>query len=202
MVYTATVLIAGICFIAIILLPSGKTQSILKPLEAPQPMYPVPEESSISAVIQKKEPGEESQQIISLEEEKKKKETEAEKEIVDIDSIEETDEIIEEVDRNVMEGDDDVVYGSKAITNAAIVDFVHRFPDSALKFLYRRQLDGKNLTRAEEDIYQEWENRGMTRAKVKRYICTLMDWKSFPKKTLYEIWKILRDHIYDNIDLG
>ena len=74
-------------------------------------------------------------------------------------------------------------------------------PDSALKFLYRKQLDGKLLGRTEEDIYVEWEKRGMSRGKVKKYILSLMDWKTFPKKPLYEIWKMLRDHIYDNIEM-
>ncbi|MBT4289475.1 MAG: hypothetical protein HOD92_19285 [Deltaproteobacteria bacterium] len=80
------------------------------------------------------------------------------------------------------------------------MNFVHKFPDSALKFLYRKQLDGKMLGRGDEDIYREWEHRGMSRGKVKKYMLTLMDWKTFPKKPLYEIWKMLRDHIYDNIE--
>ncbi len=199
LVYSATFLVAGVCFLVMILLPSDRVRSALQAQEPPQPVYPTSEESSISAPIQKKEPETEPQQVISLEKEGEEVETENE---IDIDLIEEPDEIVEVIDTNVMEGDDDVVYGSKQITNAAIIDFVHRFPDSALKFLYRKQLDGKILTRAEEDIYREWENRGMTRAKVKKYIYTLMEWKTPPKKPLYEIWKILRDHIYDNVDLG
>ncbi len=80
------------------------------------------------------------------------------------------------------------------------MDFVHKFPDSSLKFLYRKQLNGKPLSREDEDIYTSWEQRGMGRSKVKHYILTLMEWDKLPKDALYEIWKRLRDHIYDVIE--
>lgn len=100
--------------------------------------------------------------------------------------------------QEVTEGEDDVVYGSEPITNAAIIDFVHKNPDSALKFLFRKQLDGKGLTTDEEEIYHSWEQRGMTRGKVKAYILSMMEWDVLPKEPLYEIWKKLRDHIFEN----
>ncbi|MDX2471104.1 MAG: hypothetical protein QNL04_11070 [SAR324 cluster bacterium] len=118
---------------------------------------------------------------------------------VDIELID-TEEIFDEDNyHEVTEGEDDVVYGAGDITNRAIMDFVHKFPDSSLKFLFRKQLDGKPLTNEEEEIYLGWENRGMTRGKVKAYIMTLMDWDVMPKEALFDTWKKMRDHIFENI---
>jgi len=116
-----------------------------------------------------------------------------------MDSIEELD--LEDVDLDteldITEGEDDVVYGNGEITAAALIDFVQKYPDSALKFLYRRKLDGKPLGQEEEDIYAHWEDRSMTRGKIKRYILQLMGWDEIPKEPLYGIWKKLRDHIFE-----
>lgn len=113
-------------------------------------------------------------------------------------AVEEEDIEFDEDSLEVTEGEDDVVYGTEPITTAAIMDFVHKFPDSALKFLYRKQLDGKPLTPDEEEIYAMWEARDMTRGKVKTYILSLMEWKDMPKEPLYEIWKKMRDLIFDS----
>ena len=207
LVFTVTFLISSIFLLMMILLPSDKAYRAPQISPAPQPTHPAPEESSISSLIQKADPDASPQQASPEKEEEKEEKEEKDKkapkrEVVDIDAIEEGDELVEEFDSKVVESEDDVVFGSKQITSAAIRNFVHRFPDSALKFLYRMQLDGKILTREEETIYEEWEKRGMTRGKVKRYVSDLMGWKKLPKRPLYEIWKILRDHIYDNIDLN
>ena len=116
-----------------------------------------------------------------------------------IDSIDtEGLDMFDEIEAEVTEGEDDVVYGNGEISNIAIIDFVHKHPDSSIKFLFRKQLDGKTLTSDEEDIYHVWEQRGMTRGKVKSYILSMMEWDSFPKEPLYELWKKLRDHIFEN----
>ncbi|MDT8447065.1 MAG: hypothetical protein RRB13_09280 [bacterium] len=116
-----------------------------------------------------------------------------------VEAIDELD--LEDVDFDsgleITEGEDDVVYGSGEITAGALIDFVHKYPDSALKFLYRRKLDGKQLTQEEEDIYAVWEDRTMTRGKIKRYILQLMEWEEMPREPIYEIWKKLRDHIFE-----
>jgi len=117
-----------------------------------------------------------------------------------MDNIEVLD--LEDVDldseMDITEGEDDVVYGNGEITAAALIDFVHKYPDSALKFLYRRKLDGKPLAQEEEDIYEHWEERAMSRGKIKRYILQLMEWEEIPKEPLYQIWKKMRDHIFEN----
>ena len=188
-IFSVTFIVVAGSFGIMIALPSEEARMVGRVTPVPQPMSPVREESAISAVV---EP--EPKPDIVISEEGGKPVEIAEEEAI---------EAIEPLDADVMEesteGDDDVVYGSGPVSDVAIMQFVHKFPDSALKFLFRKQLDGKALLNSEEEIYQGWEKRHMTRGKVKGYIQTLMGWKDFPKKPLYEIWREIRDHIFENI---
>lgn len=213
LIFSLTFMISGISFAIMILLPSEKGAQAVRRSDVPQPLHPAEGESSISAVVEP-EVARASPQSTSTEDVPSYIEertaapvssTAKDEVIPEEDLLAELDEIVEEeiddYESRVMEGDDDVVYGSGPITYRGIMDFVHRFPDSALKFLFRKQLDGKMLSSAEEDIYEGWEKRGMSRGKVKAYIFNIMAWKAFPKRPLYEIWKLLRDHIFDNVNL-
>jgi pyruvate/2-oxoglutarate dehydrogenase complex dihydrolipoamide acyltransferase (E2) component len=94
-------------------------------------------------------------------------------------------------------GEEDVVYGAGRVTEDAVWDFVQQYPDSAVKFLYRKTLDNKPLSPTEEDIYRNWEMRGMTRAKVREIVLEIMRWQSLPDSFPHEIWRALRDQIYE-----
>ncbi|HKJ00600.1 MAG TPA: hypothetical protein VKB51_19175 [bacterium] len=94
-------------------------------------------------------------------------------------------------------GEEDVVYGAGRITEDAVWDFVQQYPDSAVKFLYRKTLDNKPLSPTEEDIYRNWEMRGMSRAKVREVVLEIMRWQSLPDNFPHEIWRELRDQIYE-----
>ncbi|MCP4755963.1 MAG: hypothetical protein GY866_34315 [Proteobacteria bacterium] len=194
-IFSLTFLTVGVSFFVMVVLPSEEGKVVSKVAVAPQPVSPAREESTISAVLERPAP-----EVEPVE----RAEPAPAKEEAIIAAADETVTQIETMDteafEDVTEGEDDVVYGTGIISDAAIMHFVHKFPDSALKFLYRKQLDGKALTTSDEEIYQGWEQRQMTRGKVKGYIQTLMDWKEFPKKPLYEIWKQLRDHIFENVE--
>ena len=94
-------------------------------------------------------------------------------------------------------GDEDVVYGNGRVTDDSVWDFIHNYPDSAVKFLYRKNLENKPLTPGEEDIYRRWEMRGMTRAKVRQFVLEVMGWKSLPDDFPHNIWRDLRDQIFE-----
>jgi hypothetical protein len=94
-------------------------------------------------------------------------------------------------------GEDDVVYGTGRVTDDAIWEFVQSYPDSAVKFLYRKTLDNKPLSPADEDIYRRWEARGMSRAKVRQIVLDIMQWKSLPDDFPHNIWRELRDQIFE-----
>ena len=198
-VFSVTFLIAATSIMIMIALPSVEAKAAVVKRAAPQPVKVEREESSISAVIEPEKPKPETPPEAASPPSPSPVEKEAPPSDVVVDIIETVEEISADFE-DVTEGEDDVVYGTGPISDAAIMHFVHKFPDSAIKFLYRKQLDGKALTNVEEAIYTEWENRHLTRGKVKGYILTLMDWKEFPKKPLYEIWKEIRDHIFENID--
>ena len=213
LIFSLTFMISGLSFMIMILLPSEKGIQVQRRADVPQPVHPAEGESSISAVVEPETPRSSAQEIPPEEPPSYIEERTAaapsrfvkDDVVAEDDLIAELEEIVEEeiddYESRVMEGDDDVVYGTGPITYRGIMDFVHRFPDSSLKFLFRKQLDGKMLSSSEEDIYEEWEKRGMSRGKVKAYIYNLMAWKTFPKRPLYEIWKMLRDHIFDNVNL-
>lgn len=193
-IFSITFLFVGTCFMIMVALPSEDPKGVKRSERAPQPIEAERKESSISAVIEHPPTPERREDAPP---------TPIEKDDAlitpPVEIIEQIEELSTDFD-DVTEGEDDVVYGAGPISDAAIMHFVHKFPDSALKFLFRKQLDGKALTNVEDSIYQEWENRNLTRGKVKGYILTLMDWKEFPKKPLYETWKEVRDHIYENIE--
>jgi hypothetical protein len=94
-------------------------------------------------------------------------------------------------------GEDDVVYGAGRVTDDSCWDFVQRHPDSAVKFLYRKTLDNKPLSTADEDIYRRWEQRGMTRAKIREIVLEIMGWKSLPDDFPHNIWRELRDRVFE-----
>lgn len=194
-IFSITFLTVGISFFIMIVLPSEEGKSARSISRTPQPLKAPREDSMISAVV-------EQSSVEPKRDDFPPGAAPPDRELSSAppDIIEQVEEMDTDLFEEIKEGEDDVVYGSGAISDAAIIHFVHKYPDSSLKYLYRKQLDGKALTSVEEDIYQGWEQRHMTRGKVKGYIQTLMDWKEFPKKPLYEIWKDLRDHIFENVD--
>lgn len=94
-------------------------------------------------------------------------------------------------------GEEDVVYGNGRVTDDSVWEFIHTYPDSAVKFLYRKSLESKPLTPSEEDIYRKWDMRGMTRTKVRQFVLEIMGWKSLPDDYPHNIWRELRDQIFE-----
>jgi hypothetical protein len=99
--------------------------------------------------------------------------------------------------RPELTGEEDVVYGNGPVTEDSIVEFIQNYPDSAVKFLYRKNLDNRPLPPMEEDIYQRWERRGMSRAKAREYVLEIMGWDKLPDDFPHNIWMKLRDRIYE-----
>ena len=94
-------------------------------------------------------------------------------------------------------GENDVVYGTGRVTDDSVWDFIQTYPDSAVKFLYRKTLENKALAPTEEDIYRRWEIRGMNRSKVREIVLEIMGWKTLPDDFPHNIWRDLRDQIFD-----
>ena len=93
--------------------------------------------------------------------------------------------------------DDDVVFGSKKITLPALENFVRKYPDSTLKFLLRRNLDGRPLAAEIENVYLGWEQRGLSKGRLKKYVLKIMEWSEIPESPALELLQIIRDRIYE-----
>jgi len=116
--------------------------------------------------------------------------------IVD-DEVDEEFEFDEKGLRGEDDGDNDVVFGDGQIDSKSISRFVKSFPDSAIKFIFRKNLDGRNLPAEYEDIYINWEKRGLSRGRLKKYLFKLMKWDNFPDIPVLEVVQRIKDRQYD-----
>lgn len=93
--------------------------------------------------------------------------------------------------------DNDVVFGDGPIDPKSMSRFVQNFPDSAIKFMFRKNLDGRHLPAGYEEIYIKWEKRGLSRGRLKKYLFKLMEWDKFPDIPVRDVVKKIRDRQYD-----
>ena len=105
-----------------------------------------------------------------------------------------------ELEEEVLKGDNseenDVVFGDGRIDHKSMSNFVANYPDSTLKFLMRKNLDGRPLPVGYEEIYSQWENRGLSRGRLKKYLFKLMEWKNFPDIPVHDMVNNIREHQY------
>jgi len=108
----------------------------------------------------------------------------------------------EEVEKSALTGgiddeDSDVVYGTGRITDEAHKSFIISSPDSAIKFLMRKELDGRPLKSSEDEIYEAWQERGLSRGKLRKHILKIMEWESVPELEVNEIYNQVKDKAYE-----
>ena len=114
----------------------------------------------------------------------------------------ESHEVEEEVEESALTGgiddeDSDVVYGTGRITDEAHKSFIISSPDSAIKFLMRKELDGRPLKSSEDEIYEAWQERGLSRGKLRKHILKIMEWESVPELEVNEIYNQVKDKAYE-----
>ena len=113
----------------------------------------------------------------------------------------EEDEELEEDDSGLILVDydeTDVVFGGEKISKAALEKFIRQYPDSTLRFLLRRSLDGRPLSAEIEAIYYSWEKRGLSRGRLKKYLLKLMEWPEVPDLPILDLLQSLKDRIYED----
>ena len=93
------------------------------------------------------------------------------------------------------EDDNDVVFGNGPINKGSMVKFINKYPDSALRFLTRRDLDGRPVRSEFEPIYEKWADRGLMKGRVKKYILNLMKWNDIPDRPLQELVGDMRNKL-------
>jgi len=99
--------------------------------------------------------------------------------------------------QNKSNNDSDVVYGTGKITDSSHKSFILSNPDSAVKFLLRKELDGRPLKSSQDEIYEEWQNRGLSRGKLRKHFLKIMEWDSVPELEVIEIFNQLKDKVYE-----
>ncbi len=133
-----------------------------------------------------------------------KEETEADSSILTTSDLLlnfEEDEEIEEDESGFIQVDSyetDVVFGGEKISKSALEKFIRQYPDSTLRFLLRRSLDGKPLSAEIEAIYYNWEKRGLSRGRLKKNMLKLMEWPEVPDLPILDLLQSLKDRIYDD----
>jgi hypothetical protein len=113
----------------------------------------------------------------------------------------EEDEEIEEDESGFIQVDSyetDVVFGGEKISKSALEKFIRQYPDSTLRFLLRRSLDGKPLSAEIEAIYYNWEKRGLSRGRLKKNMLKLMEWPEVPDLPILDLLQSLKDRIYED----
>lgn len=117
----------------------------------------------------------------------------------DIESYEVDEEEVEEsaLTGGIDDEDSDVVYGTGRITDEAHKSFIISSPDSAIKFLMRKELDGRPLKSSEDEIYEAWQERGLSRGKLRKHILKIMEWENVPELEVNEIYNQVKDKAYE-----
>ena len=93
--------------------------------------------------------------------------------------------------------DTDVVFGSDIIRAPSMEKFLLQYPESALKFLMRQNIDGKPLPSDIVLVHAGWEERGLSRNVLKKYVLELMHWSDFPNLTVQDLYQQIRSRIVE-----
>ena len=91
----------------------------------------------------------------------------------------------------------DVVFGSGRISMLSMEKFVLQYPESALKFLMRQCIDGKPLPSDIVLVHAGWEERGLSRNLLKKYVLELMHWSDFPDLPFQDFYLQIRNRIFE-----
>ena len=194
--------------------PEGLDETLLEPLELDEegsgeeevqlavPKESESEETPHEAKSDLKSDAEKSGDPVEEEEELeekpvKKKAQPTTAQLLDFDD-EEEEEFDDEDGLSAEETDEtDVVFGTGPITQPSMIKFMHQYPDSVLKFLLRRNLDGRPLPGEFEKIYDQWQQRGLMRGRLKRHLLKMMEWEEIPDTPIHELVGQIRNRILD-----
>ncbi|MBL0691010.1 MAG: hypothetical protein JJV97_01590 [SAR324 cluster bacterium] len=89
--------------------------------------------------------------------------------------------------------DNNVFYGKGVIDDEAVKEFVNNYNESALKFIFHRNIDGTDLDNFVKNLYREWSTRGMTEDRVRAEVVRVLETDLLDERNLYEIMLKLRE---------
>ena len=118
---------------------------------------------------------------------------------IEFENQEDSEVDVEKVQSIEISGSDDtdVVFGSDNIKEPSMEKFVLQYPESALKFLMRQNIDGKPLPAEIILVHAGWEERGLSRDVLKKYVLELMHWPDFPDLPFQDCYLQIRNRIFE-----
>ena len=190
LVYCLTFGTSIILFLAVILIPS--TEQIKKRQKNSLSNENLSGESSLESEVSNQSESTPSETETNLDDDRLN-EIELEPDLESFEIEEENNYKINEPNNN----ESDVVYGTGKITDSSHRSFILTNPDSAVKFLLRKELDGRPLKSSQDEIYEEWQKRGLSRGKLRKHFLKIMEWDSVPELEVIEIYNKLKDKVYE-----
>ena len=188
MVYSITFGIAFLLLLAVIVIPSP--EQIQKRLA----VSPFTGENSTPGIIAPIEETLVEEETPAADDESLEIELEPDVESFEVDEEEEEESA---QSSGPEEEDSDVVYGTGRITDQAHRSFIISSPDSAVKFLLRKELDGRPLKSSQDEIYNGWQERGLSRGKLRKHFLKIMEWDNVPELEVSEIYNQVKDKVYE-----
>ena len=188
MVYSITFGIAFLLLLAVIVIPSP--EQIQKRLA----VSPFTGEDSTPGIIAPAEETLVEEETPAADDESLEIELEPDVESFEVDEEEEEESA---QSSGPEEEDSDVVYGTGRITDQAHRSFIISSPDSAVKFLLRKELDGRPLKSSQDEIYNGWQERGLSRGKLRKHFLKIMEWDNVPELEVSEIYNQVKDKVYE-----
>ncbi len=192
MVYSFTFGVALLLLLSVILIPSKEqinkrtTEPQIGEIPGTEVPYKPEEKTTREEISDEKEALTESDESLEIELEP------------ELDSFgNDNDEGLTDVAENAVDEDSDVIYGTGQINDEAHKSFILNSPDSAVKFLLRKELDGKTLKATQDEIYEGWQNRGLSRGKLRKHFLKIMEWDSVPEIEVSEIYAQVKDKVYE-----
>jgi hypothetical protein len=61
----------------------------------------------------------------------------------------------------------------------------------------RKELDGRPLKADQEEIYEAWQKRGLSRGRVRKHIFKIMGWDNIPDIPIHEIVSQVKGKAYE-----
>ena len=190
LVYCLTFGISFILLLSVILIPSAEQIKIRQNATKNTEIYDDEGDSPIENLNKSVEISEETEPLVN---ENVVNQIELEPDLETLEIEEKGDEVISGSYNN----ESDVVYGTGKITDSSHRSFILSNPDSAVKFLLRKELDGRPLKASQDEIYEEWQKRGLSRGKLRKHFLKIMDWDSVPELEVIEIFNKLKDRAYE-----
>jgi hypothetical protein len=93
--------------------------------------------------------------------------------------------------------ENEVFYGQGKISDLTMKKFVRQHPEAAVKFIFKKNIDGSDLDPLIRRLHSDWLLRGMNQEVIQSEILSILGEESMPERNLYELTIDLRNKILE-----